>query len=58
MMTTNKGYVVVAGRSLQNTEEHIDRLGTLVLFGWAGSVVAMLVIAVLQELMMGKMRHV
>lgn len=58
MMTTNKGYVVVAGRSLQNTEEHIDRLEKLVLFGWAGSVVAMLVIAVLQELMVGKMRHV
>ena len=57
MMTTNKGYVVVAGRSLKNTEEHISRIGTLVLFGWAASLVAMLMIVFLQELMVGKMSH-
>jgi len=57
MMATHRGYVVVAGRSLQNTEDHIDRLGMLVLFGWAASLVAMLVIVILQELMTSKMGH-
>jgi len=58
MMGTNKGYVVVAGRSLQNTEDHISKLGSLVLFGWVASLLAMLVIAVLQEMMTSKMSHV
>ena len=55
MMAAQRGYLVVVGRSLQNTEEHIYRLGILVLFGWAVSLVAMLVIVVLQELMTSKM---
>jgi hypothetical protein len=57
MMAAERGYLVVAGRSLQNTEERIYRLGMLVLFGWAASLVVMLVIVVLQELMTSKMSH-
>ena len=58
MMAARKGYLVVAGRSLQNTEDHIDRLGTMVLLGWIVSMVVMAIIVVLQELMTSKMRHV
>jgi len=57
MIATRRGYLVVAGRSLRNTEEHIDRLGTLVLLGWIVSLLVMLVVAVLQEFMTSKMGH-
>jgi hypothetical protein len=57
MMAAHRGYLVVAGRSLQNTEEHIYRTGILVLFGWAVSLVAMLVIVFLQEIITSKMGH-
>lgn len=57
MMATRRGYLVVAGRSLRNTEEHIDRLGILVFFGWVASLLVMLVVAVLQEFMTSKMGH-
>lgn len=57
MMAAQRGYLVVAGRSLQNTEEHIYRLGIMVFFGWGASLVVMLVIGVLQELMISKMNH-
>ncbi|MBV8391416.1 MAG: hypothetical protein JO080_16540 [Mucilaginibacter sp.] len=57
MMATHKGYLVVAGRSLQTTEDHIATLGGQVLFGWVASLVAMLLVVVLQELMTGKMSH-
>lgn len=56
MIATRRGYLVVAGRSLRNTEEHIHRLGLLVFFGWIASLLVMLVVAVLQEFMTSKMR--
>jgi hypothetical protein len=46
-----KGYVVIAGRSLLKIEERIARLGEQVAFGWAVSIVAMLMVAILQHLM-------
>ena len=55
MIATRRGYLVVAGRSLRNTEEHIYKLGMLVLFGWIASLLVMLVVAVLQEFMTSKM---
>ncbi|MBS1523376.1 MAG: hypothetical protein JST50_20415 [Bacteroidetes bacterium] len=57
MMATHKGYVVVASRSLQTTEDHIATLGSQVLFGWIVSLVAMLVVVMLQESMTSKMSH-
>jgi hypothetical protein len=57
MMVTHKDYVVVAGRSLQTTEDHIARLGGQVLFGWIASLIVMLAVVVLQELMASKMSH-
>jgi len=57
MMATKRGYLVVAGRSLQNTEEHIDRLGKMVFLGWIASLAVMLVIVILQELMTSKTSH-
>lgn len=57
MMATHRGYVVVAGRSLQTTEDHIARLGGQVLLGWIASLMVMLAIVVLQELMTSKMSH-
>ena len=57
MMGTHKGYVVVAGRSLQTTEDHIARLGAQVLLGWIASLIIMLAVVVLQELMTNKMSH-
>jgi len=47
--TAKKDYIVIAGRSLRPTEERIDRLGELVLLGWAMSLLGMFVVAVLQE---------
>ena len=58
MMATHKGYVVVAGRSLQTTEDHIARLGGQVLLGWIASLIVMLAVVVLQELMTSKMSHI
>ncbi|HVW12619.1 MAG TPA: hypothetical protein VHB54_02285 [Mucilaginibacter sp.] len=49
-----KDYTVVAGRSLRLTEERISLLGSQVLFGWVLSVLAMLVVAFLQEMVMRK----
>ena len=57
MMAAKRGYLVVAGRSLQNTEGHISRLGTMVFLGWIASMIAMLVVVILQELMTSKMGH-
>jgi len=57
MMAAHKGYLVVAGRSLRNTEDHIATLGGQVLFGWIASLIAMLLVVVLQELMVSKMSH-
>lgn len=57
MMATRRGYLVVAGRSLQNTEDHIDRLGIMVFLGWIVSMVIMLMVATLQELMTRKSGH-
>lgn len=48
--TANKAYVVVAGRSLDVTEERIALLGEQVLFGWAMSLIAILVVVVLQQM--------
>lgn len=53
--TAKKDYIVIAGRSLRPTEERIDRLGELVLFGWAMSLLGMFVVAFLQEWMTRKM---
>jgi hypothetical protein len=50
MRTTNR-QVVIAGRSLRKIEEHIAILGQQMALGWAISMVAMLVVAVLQHLM-------
>jgi hypothetical protein len=52
--TANKGYIVVAGRSLRLTEERIERLGEQVAFGWAMSLTGMLVVAFLQGLVAKK----
>lgn len=49
-----KGYIVIAGRSLRKIEERIARLGEQVLFGWAMSLLAMLVVVVLQQVMVKK----
>ncbi|MBS1525157.1 MAG: hypothetical protein JST19_05875 [Bacteroidetes bacterium] len=49
-----KDYTVVTGRSLRLTEERISLLGSQVLFGWVLSVLAMLVIAFLQEMVVQK----
>jgi len=57
MMATRKGYIVVAGRSLQTTESQIATLGGQVLFGWIASLAAMLIVVFLQELMTSKMSH-
>ena|SRR5437879_8519769 len=46
----NKGYVVISGRSLLKVEERIYRLGEQVAFGWAMSLLAMLVVATLQQM--------
>lgn len=52
--TAGKGYIVVAGRSLRKVEERIALLGEQVLFGWACSLVAMFVIAFLQDVVKRK----
>jgi hypothetical protein len=49
--TAGKNYIVVAGRSLRKIEERIGILGEQVLFGWAMSLLAMLVVVVLQDMM-------
>jgi len=48
--TAKKAYIVVAGRSLDVVEERIATLGELVLFGWAMSLIAMLVVVVLKQM--------
>ncbi|MDB5136999.1 MAG: hypothetical protein JWP37_3602, partial [Mucilaginibacter sp.] len=48
----NKAYTVITGRSLRTTEERITLLGEQVLFGWAMSLLAMLVVVTLQEVAM------
>jgi Ca2+/Na+ antiporter len=55
MVSAGRGYTIVAGRSLQTTEERISTLGMQVLFGWIASLAAMAVIVLLQELMTSKM---
>lgn len=52
--TTRGRFIVVAGRSLAPTEERIARLGEQVAFGWVMSLIAMLVVAFLQSLMIRK----
>ncbi|MDB5151831.1 MAG: hypothetical protein JWR54_582 [Mucilaginibacter sp.] len=51
-LSTNasKGYAVIAGRSLRKTDERIERLGEQVAFGWAMSLLAMLVVVTLQQM--------
>jgi hypothetical protein len=44
-----KSYSVVAGRSLFKVEERIAKLGKQVAFGWAMSLMAMLVVAGMQQ---------
>jgi hypothetical protein len=55
-LSTNasKGYVVIAGRSLRKIEERIERLGERVAFGWAMSLLAMLVVVTLQQVAVKK----
>jgi hypothetical protein len=53
--TRGKAYTVIAGRSLRKTEERIGLLGEQVLFGWFVSVIALLVIAFLQDLVTRKL---
>ena len=55
MRTNGSSYVVIAGRSLRKIEERISTLGQQVVFSWAVSIIAMLIVAVLQHLMMKKM---
>lgn len=52
--TANNAYIVVAGRSLQITEERIATLGSQLLFGWGMSLLAMLFVVFLQMLMIKK----
>lgn len=52
--TARKDYIVVAGRSLGPTEERISRLGEQVAFGWIVSLIALLVVAFLQDMMIKK----
>lgn len=52
--TANKNYIVIAGRSLGPTEERISRLGEQVAFGWVMSLIALLVVAFLQDMMIKK----
>jgi hypothetical protein len=49
LILTSNGYIVVAGRSLHNTEERISLLGKQVALGWVLSLAAMLVVAAFQE---------
>ncbi|HTD97870.1 MAG TPA: hypothetical protein VK668_01220 [Mucilaginibacter sp.] len=49
--------IVVAGRSLRKTEERVSLLAQQVLFGWAMSMVAMLVVVTLQEVMTKKLEQ-
>ena len=49
-----KGYLAFTGRSLRKVEERIAMLGQQVLFGWIASLVAMLIIVILQEVMTRK----
>jgi len=44
-----KNYIAFSGRSLRKVEERIATLGEQVLFGWAMSIAAMLLVAVLQD---------
>jgi hypothetical protein len=53
--TAGKAYIVVAGRSLRKVEERIALLGEQVLFGWACSLVAMFVMAFLQDVVKRKL---
>lgn len=46
-----KNYLAFTGRSLRRIEERIAKLGEQVFFGWAMSLLAMLVVVVLQEVM-------
>ena len=46
---TGKSYTVIAGRSLRKIEERIGNLGEQVAFGWAMSLLAILVVVTLQE---------
>lgn len=55
--TANKA-IVVSGRFLRKTEERISLLGQQVIFGWAMSMLAMLVVVSLQQVLINKLdRH-
>ena len=45
----DNGYTVIAGRSLHDVEERISILGEQVLFGWFASLVALLVLVIVQD---------
>jgi len=49
-----KNYLAFTGRSLRKTEERVATLGGQVLFGWAMSLLAMLVVAVVQDVITKK----
>jgi hypothetical protein len=48
-LKADKGYTVIAGRSLHDVEERISKLGEQVLFGWFVSLVALLVVVIIQD---------
>ena len=52
MCTSGNSYVVIAGRSLLKIEDRINTLGQQVAFGWAVSIIAMLMVAGLQYMVM------
>jgi len=48
-LKADRGYTVIAGRSLHDVEERISILGEQVLFGWLVSLVALLVVVIIQD---------